>query len=165
MSVTKDPRPKVYEILNSFSTAMFVTTGLDGMPVARPMHIAQIEEGDIYFFTGTDGTLHDQVADDNQVLLVFQKDNSAFLSLRGDARIVEDRGRVKEFWKETYKIWFPGGPEDSEITLIIVKPVEAEYWDSRGTNKVKYFFEALTAYVTGETPERVGMDLHAKTDL
>jgi general stress protein 26 len=166
MSDTKDPRPKVYEILKSFSTAMFVTIGPDGLPVARPMHIAQIEgTGDICFFTGVDGTLHDQVSEERRVLLVFQKDNSAFLSLRGDARIEKDRARVKELWKEMYKVWFLGGPEDSDVALIVVNPVEAEYWDNRGTNKVKYLFDAVTAYVTGETPERVDTDLHAKTEL
>jgi general stress protein 26 len=167
MSEAKDARPKVYELLKSFSTAMFVTLGQDGLPVARPMHVAQIEEGtgDICFFTGVDGTLHDQVAEENRVLLLFQKDNSAFLSVRGTTRIEQDRTRIKELWKEIYKVWFLAGPEDPDVALLIVNPVEAEYWDNRGTNKVKYLFDAVTAYVTGETPDRVDPDLHAKTEL
>jgi len=105
------------------------------------------------------------VAEERRVLLVLQKYNSAFLSLRGDARIEEDRARIKELWKEMYKVWFLGGPEDSDVALIVVDPVEAEYWDNRGTNKIKYLFDAVTAYVTGESPERVDTDLHAKTEL
>jgi general stress protein 26 len=29
---------------------------------------------------------------------------------------------IKEFWKEMYKVWFPGGPEDSDLALIVVNP-------------------------------------------
>ena len=56
------------------------------------------------------------------MLLVFQNDTSAYLSLRGKARVIEDMARIREYWKEPYRVWFPGGPSDSQLALVGVKP-------------------------------------------
>jgi general stress protein 26 len=97
--------------------------------------------------------------------LVFQDERSAYVSLRGRARLVEDRGRVREFWKEAYQAWFPGGINDPDLALLAVDPVAAEYWDSRGTNKLEYLFEAAKAYVKGEKPDVSDADQHAKVRM
>jgi general stress protein 26 len=167
MNETVDLRTKVYDILKGFSTAMFVTVSPGAWPAARPMHVARVEEesGSIWFFTGKAGAIAEDVADEAEVLLVFQNENSAYLSLRGNARIVQDRALIKELWKEPYKIWFPRGSEDPEITLISVNPVDAEYWDNRGMNKLEYLFEAAKAYVKGEKPDVRGVEQHAKASL
>ncbi len=167
MTDKDDTRARVYDILKSFSTAMFVTLGPSGRPEARPMHLARIEDeaGDIWFFTGKSTTLVDEIKEEATALLVFQNENSAYLSLRGKARIVQDRKRIKEIWKEPYRVWFPGGAEDPEITLVAVNPIDAEYWDNRGANKLEYMFEAAKAYVKGEKPKVGDTDQHAKTNL
>lgn len=146
---------------------MFVTIGPAGRPEARPMHIARVEEeaSDIWFFTAKGNTLIEELKEEATALLVFQNENSAYLSLRGKARIIEDRKRIKELWKEPYRVWFPGGPEDSEIALIAVDPIDAEYWDNRGMNKLEYAFEAAKAYVKGEKPKVDDIAQHAKASL
>ena len=113
MTDKDDVRAKVHDILKSFSTAMFVTIGPSGRPEARPMHVAPAEDeaGDIWFFTGKGATLVNEIKADATVLLAFQNENSAYLSLRGKARLVEDRKRIKELWKEPYRVWFPGEPK------------------------------------------------------
>lgn len=167
MTDKSDVRAKVYDILKSFSTAMFVTIGPSGRPEARPMHVARLEDegGDVWFFTGRGGTLVDEINADKTVLLAFQNENSAYLSLRGNARVVEDRERIKEMWKEPYRVWFPGGPEDANVALVAVDPIDAEYWDTRGMNKLEYFFESAKAYIKGEKPDVGDIDQHAKTNL
>lgn len=168
MTDKSDVRAKVYEILKSFSTAMFVTIGPSGRPEARPMHVAQANDektGDIWFFTGKGATLVDEIKADATVLLAFQNENSAYLSLRGKARLVEDRNRIGELWKEPYRVWFPGGVEDLDIALVAVKPIDAEYWDNRGMNKLEYMFESAKAYIKGEKPDVGDIDQHAKTNL
>jgi general stress protein 26 len=158
---------KVYDILKGFSTAMFVTLGPGGRPGARPMHVAQVEEapGEVWFLTGQYGELVEQLERESVVLLVFQNDTSAYLSVRGRARLEHDRAKIKELWKEPYKVWFPKGPEDAEIALVAVDLLEAEYWDNRGMNKLEYLFEAAKAYVQGRKPELIDADRHAKTSL
>jgi len=163
---TSESREKVYEILKDFSTAMFVTVGPGGRPEARPMHVAKVEEsGNICFFTGKRGTVASEVWHEAEVLLAFQNEKSSYLSLRGMARVVEDRARITELWKEPYRVWFPGGPEDPDIALVMVDPIDAEYWDNRGTNRLQYLFEAAKAYVKGERPEVSELEQHGKTTL
>jgi general stress protein 26 len=167
MNEPTEMRAKVYGILKGFSTAMFVTVGPGGRPESRPMHIAQIadESGEIWFLTAKGGLLAAEVKEDEVVLLVFQNENSAYLSLRGKARLVQDGDRIRSFWKEAYRVWFPGGPGDPEIALVAVDPIDAEYWDNRGSNKLEYLFEAAKAYVKGEKPDVGDADHHAKTSL
>src|SRR5450432_196418 len=104
---------KVYGILKDFSTAMFVTLGTGGHPTARPMHMAHVDEdaGEIWFFTGKKGNLVEELQRDSETLLVFQKDNSAYLSLRGRSKLTQGAVNIRELWKEPYKVWFPEGPD------------------------------------------------------
>lgn len=158
---------KVYDILKEFSTAMFVTLGYGGQPSAKPMHVAELDESanEMWFLTSQYGTLADDLARGSTALLVFQKDTSAYVSVRGRARIVHDAAKVRELWKEPYKVWFPQGPEDAEIAAVAVDLMEAEYWDSRGMKKLQYLFEAAKAYVQGHKPEAIDADQHAITTL
>ncbi len=167
MSQPIDERTKLYEILNGFSTAMFVTLGSEGRPGARPVHVARIEENasTIWFFASQDGALIEDLQGEAAVLLTFQNDNSAYASVRGHARVERDKARVQELWKAPYKVWFPGGPEDPEIALIAVQLLDAEYWDNRGMNKLEYLFEAAKAYVKGHKPEVNEVEQHAKAVL
>ena len=130
------------------------------------MQVARVEDsGEIWFFTGRGGTVATEIEEEAVVLLSFQKDNSAYLSVRGKARNVVDRNRISEFWKEPYRVWFPGGPGDPNFDLVAVDPIDAEYWDNRGSNKLEYLFEAAKAYVKGEIPDVEEPDHHAKTSL
>jgi general stress protein 26 len=167
MTDKSDARAKVYEILKSFSTAMFVIVGPSGRPAARPMHVARTEDqpGDVWFFTSKSATLIEEITADATVLLVCQNENSAYLSMRGRARVVEDRNRVRDLWKEPYRVWFPDGPEDPDLALVAVDPIDAEYWDNRGMNKLEYMFESAKAYMKGEKPNVGDIDQHAKTNL
>jgi general stress protein 26 len=144
-----------------------VTVSPSARPAARPMHVARLDEasGRIWFFTAKTGAIAEEVREEAEVLLVFQNENSAYLSLRGSAQIVQDHALIKELWQEPYKVWFPGGAEDPQIALISVDPAGAEYWDNRGMNKFAYLFEAAKAYVKGETPDVRGVEQHAKASL
>jgi general stress protein 26 len=167
--MTSDPKAssKAYDILKGFSTAMFVTIGTGGHPAARPMHMAHIDEevGEIWFFTNKAGNLVEEIQKEAVTLLVFQNENSAYLSLRGRAKLTQGAVKIQELWKEPYKVWFPEGPDDPSIALIAFNPAEAEYWDNRGINKLQYMFESARAYVKGETPDVTDIDQHGKTKL
>ncbi|MEO8657989.1 MAG: pyridoxamine 5'-phosphate oxidase family protein [Bryobacteraceae bacterium] len=162
-----DPKEKVHEILKKFRTAMFVSGKPGGEWESRPMQVAKVEDnGDLWFFTNKSGRLADELDTNPAVLLVLQEDGSYYLSLRGNARKVHDASKIRELFSEPYKVWFPGGPDDPQLLLIGVNPVSAEYWDTAGTNKLQYMFEAVKAYVKGTTPElRDDPDHHAKTRL
>jgi len=161
-----DSREKVYELLKNFSTAMLVTTGGLGELEARPMQIAEVEDhGRVWFFTGRAGRVVHEVAEDSEVLLVFQEEHSSYMSVRGTARVIDDKARAQHLWKEPYRVWFPGGVDDPRLVMIAVQPTAAEYWDNKGANRLEYLFEAAKAYVTGERPRVGDPDQHAKVTL
>jgi general stress protein 26 len=54
--------------------------------------------------------------------------NSEFLAVHGTAEILTDEQRCIELWSETAQTWFPNGPEDPELTIIIVTPHYSHYW-------------------------------------
>ena len=97
--------------------------------------------------------------------LVAQDDDDRFISLRGSARVLQDRATIESLWSEPYKVWFPEGKEDPRIVLINFRPQEGEYWDNRGTKKLEYMFEAVRAYASGERPRVDEGDQHGRIPL
>ncbi len=145
---------KIHDLLETFDTAILVThVDPDGLR-ARPMAIARIEENcDLWFFTGRESSKVHEIEQDRKVLIVCQKDHSQYVSVSGKGRLISDRRRIRELWKESYRTWFPRGADDPDIVLISVQVEEAEYWDNQGMNGIRYAFEAAKAYVTGTRPE------------
>ena len=165
---TNSKADTVYDILKGFSTAMFVTLGTGGRPTARPMHIAHVDQdaGAVWFFSqAKTGNLADELQKEAVTLLVFQNENSAYLSVRGRSKLTQGAANIRELWKEPYKVWFPEGPDDPNIALVSFHPDEAEYWDNRGLKKLEYLFESATAYFKGETPKVVEPEQHGRTKL
>lgn len=118
------------------------------------MQIAQVEEaGRMWFFTDDRSRKADEIAADPQVLVVCQAERSAYVAVEGVARLEADREKARQLWKEPYRAWFPQGTADPHLMLIAVEPRVAEYWDNAGVQKLKYLFQAASAYVSGERPE------------
>jgi len=144
---------KIREMLENFDTAMLVTQ-LESDLRARPMAVAHVEPNcDLWFFTGRNTAKVEEIEINPEVVVVFQKNHSRYLSVGGPAELISDRGRVCELWKESYRTWFPRGVEDPSLVLLRVRAREAEYWDNQGFPGVRYAFEAVKAYATGTTPE------------
>jgi len=161
-----DAKSKVYDLVSSFSTTMLVTHGPGRRPESRPMQVAAAEkDGNIWFFAGQHGRVVDELAHDSNVLLVFQDERSKYLSIRGSARVVNDRVKAKQLFTEGYRVWFPGGLDDPELALVAVEPFDAEYWDNTGVNKLQYMFESAKAYAKGERPRVEEPEQHAKVAL
>ena len=78
---------------------------------------------------------------------------------------MQDVARIRRLWKEPYRIWFPEGPDDQNLALVAIEPEVAEFWDSSGTNKLRYMFEATRAYVTGDLPRVQEGEQHGRTRI
>lgn len=141
-------RAKVRAMINDIRDAMFVTRAPDGSLHGRPMNTAEVSEewNQIWFATqaGT-GKVH-EVKDDDHVYLGYGK-SGEWVSVSGRARVVRDVQKAKDLWSPLWKNWFKG-PEDPNLMLIEVTPVEAEYWDSG--SKVFALAAMATAAVTGK---------------
>lgn len=153
-------------LLKEFSTAMLVTHAGEHDLHARPMAVARVEDdGRLWFISGADTAKIHEIEVDSHVHLFAQDGNSAFLSLTGRATLIGDREKIAELWQEPFRVWFPGGKDDPDIELIVVRPESGEFWDSTGVNRCRYLWQAAKAYVTGTTPDADDNNLHAKVQL
>lgn len=147
-----ETRKKVADMLAEFDTAMMITHAASGPLDCRPMHVAECEVdrgGPLWFMTSAESRKVVEIARDATILLVFQDDGRS-LAVWGRARVIDDSDHIARLWKESYRVWFPQGPDDPEIRLIAVDPHSAEFWDNAGANKVRYLFDAAQAYRAGE---------------
>ncbi len=158
-------REKVLDLLRNAQVAMLVTHDGGGL-AARPMQIARVDpDARIWFLTGLDTHKTDEVQAVSDVLVTTQDERSYSLTVRGEASLVRDHGAIRSLWREPFRAWFPDGLDDPRLVAIAVVPREAEYWDNRGTNKLKYAFQAASAYVQGQRPQVDEGDQHGRTSM
>ncbi len=159
-----DQKHKLIDLIAEFDDAMLVSRRTDGSLDARPMHVAKASEaGEIWFASGRSSGKNAEIQADPNVSVTFQS-KKQYVTLSGTAAIITDRSVVQSMWKEPWKVWFPGGPDDPEVTLIKVTPQRGEYWDNAGTEGLKYLVKAGVAYLSGDRPE-LGDDVNAKVSL
>ena len=152
------------ELIATFDTAMLVTTSLEGQPRARPMAIAGHDRGGLlYFATRAADEKMNEVLEHPQVAVTMQSE-TRFLSISGRARIETDVQLARSLWRPSMKLWFPEGAEDPQLTLILVDPLCAEYWDRGGLRRLEFLWDAGKALVRGEIPDEPPVERHAKVN-
>jgi general stress protein 26 len=143
-------RGKFVEVLRRFDTAMLVTHAKEGGLRSRPMALAEIEDdGTTWFVTASDTEKTEEIGPHGDVNVAFQAGMS-FASLTGDAELVRDKAKARDLWQEPWRVWFPDGPEESDLVLVRIRPQVGEYWDQRGSKGLRYAWEAAKAYAKGE---------------
>ena len=164
MDKPTDTREHLYDLLNNFDTAMMIVRADDSHIHGRPMAIALLlDNAEIYFVTRIDSPKIADIQANPTVTLTFQS-SSQFASLSGRATVVRDKPLIDDLWKESLKLWFPKGKDDPAICLIHFIPEDGEYWNNAGAQGLKYAFEAVKAYVKGETA-KMDEAQHAKLEL
>ncbi|WZH36702.1 MAG: pyridoxamine 5'-phosphate oxidase family protein [Microbacterium enclense] len=151
MSSTESALDTLNELLKKFRFAMVTTRAEDGALHAHPLTVQETEsDGDLWFIVGTHASAVEHVRRDPHVGLSFSGD-SAWLSLAGEAEIVDDLAKLKELWSTTVEAWFPDGPESPDVTLLRVDALSGEYWSSAG-GRIATAIALVTSKVTGERP-------------
>ena len=90
---------------------------------------------------------------DPRVNVVFaDPDDNAYVSISGQAAVVDDPQRARELWSNMAQAWFPGGPEDPALALVKVGITHADYWDVKD-NKLVQVFKMVKAAATGQPPK------------
>lgn len=173
-----DPQ-KIYDLLDTFRTVMLVSHAVtpseapageatgdrESEITSRPMGVARLEEDcTMHFMTDADSAKVYEIRENPVVHVIAQDSNDRFVSVRGTARVSNDRALIRDLWSEPYKVWFPDGPESPEIRVVTVSPTQGEYWDNHGKNKIKYLLEAAKAYATGTRPEN-SKDEYGRVEL
>ena len=129
---------------------MTFSTESSGHLHSQPMTTQQQEfDGDVWFIGSKKSDLVRSVRQTPKVNLSYSGDG--YVSLYGNAELIEDRAKLDELWSDMYKAWFSEGKSDPDIQLIKVSAMGAHYWESDG--KLKGFYQMAKAAVTGNTPD------------
>lgn len=120
----------------------------------RPMsHVDIDDEGKLWFFTSKESWKAADIHRSPFVQLIYSNESdSIYLTIDGIARIDEDYNRMKELFNPFVKAWFPKGLKDPQLALLVVDPVEIEYW-SNDDSKILTYLKILTSAVTGSQPD------------
>jgi general stress protein 26 len=79
---------------------------------------------------------------------------STYVSITARASLSDDMQRKRELWGVMVRPWFPGGPEDADLTLLRLEPVHAEIWDAPDSTMVRLI--ALASSVIATKPVNLG---------
>ncbi len=150
--VATEAREKLKQLAEDAGICMFVTRLGDFPQTARPMSVAEVDEdGNLWFFSDVHSDKNIHIISDNRVQLYFaNKSSSEYLSIYGEASIITDKEKIKEFWKPIAKAWFTEGVDDPHITLLKIHPKDAYYWDTRN-NKLIALIKIGVSVITGKT--------------
>jgi general stress protein 26 len=140
---------KIAELVKGIHICMMTTAREDGSMSSRPMAVQNKPfDGTLWFLTRVTSDKVDEIRQDQHVLLGFAEPSSSkYITLRGRARVNQDRAKIKELWNAMYKAWFPKGEDDPEIAVLRVDVTDGDYWEASGLKVVmlaKYAFAAAT---------------------
>lgn len=123
---------KVADLAKGIRIGMLTTVDTDGRFISRPMAQQEVEfDGDLWFFAEGDSRKVVQIAANPQVGVTLTS-NDTWISLHGEAEVVQDKAKAKELWNGWVEAWLPQGPDDANVVLIKVTSHSAEYWDTPG---------------------------------
>lgn len=126
-------RAKLAELLESSPITMFTTVDEAGRLISRPMAHQQVDDdADLWFFAKRTSRLATHIARDPHVNVTVSS-GSAWVSVDGEAIVVNDIAIKKDLWNVQVEAWLPEGPESAEALLIKVSPDTGEYWNSPGS--------------------------------
>lgn len=114
------------------------------------------EQSELYFFISQSGELYERLLTDGEVNVSYSNpEEDSYVSLSGQARVVDDRTQKEALWSPMSKAWFPGGVSDPDLALLAVRIRHAEYWDV-DESKMVQLFKMAKAALTGEPPRSLG---------
>lgn len=139
----------VVELMQDMPIAMFTTFGPEG-PRTVPMARQEVDpSAELWFITSRSTDHVRAIIHEPKVALSFSS-RSAWVSLTGEAHLVDDTAKLGELWTTFAEAWLPGGPEDPDAALLRVDVDRAEYWDTPG-GKVASLISFAKVKLTGDT--------------
>lgn len=149
-----DPQlAKLHGLISDFSTVILTTMAETIGGNVPPMPLARVDENaDLWLFTSRDSAKVLEIEADSPVGVHGQKGGTRCVVIAGRATVVDDSPMIHQIWKPSFKAWFPAGADDPDIVLLHVIGQQAEYWDIKGANSLRYVYRSLNKPVNGTTP-------------
>jgi general stress protein 26 len=148
----QDQNAKLWEMIKSTQFAM-LTTEDDDQLRSRPMAASQSSfDGVLWFFTKASSHKAEEVKTDHRVGVSYADPKlQNYVSMSGNATLVQDKASIDAHWSEILTTWFPGGKDDPDVALLRIDVTQAEYWDAPNS-KMVHAYGYLKAKLTGKPP-------------
>ena len=127
-------------IIDSAQCRTFITVDENGKPQARTMYVFPPDENMVVWLGTSTGSRKVKQIKNNPNVMVFYFDTKgrSYVSIAGQARLVNDPEKKAHYWKKSWTRYYPD-PEKDYI-LIEVTPKRLEicsykyklFWDSKG---------------------------------
>ena len=147
----KEALEKFQELAKEVNICMFATNGGPDNFTTRPMATIKVDDDtNVWFFTGKISDKARQISVDPAVQLIYSHPaKDSYMDVRGHARIVDDRQKIKDLWNPIVKVWFPEGPDDPNLCLVKFTPASIFYWSNTNSKMVEGF-KMVASLVTGK---------------
>ena len=149
------PHDTLLTLIKDIKFAMLTHRHENGMMHAHPLTTQnrKLDEGEVlYFFISKKSELAANIAKDGNVNVSYaDPGKDAYVSISGNATVVEDQAKKDQLFNPIAKAWFPGGATDPDMGLLEVRMHHAEYWDVK-ENQMTQLFKMAKAAVTGKQP-------------
>jgi general stress protein 26 len=146
---------KLKEMIKDIDLCMLTTVDESGDLHSRPMSLnSDVDEnGNLWFFTSSKSHKASEIERNPKVNVSFiDTKKQHYVSISGNARLVNDKQQIKELWKPILKAWFPDGPDQPDIALLKIGVEKAEYWDGPSST-IAQAISFVSAIVTGKQVE------------
>jgi general stress protein 26 len=149
----------LWDMIKDIRFAMFTTRSHQphhaGHLHSRPMTTQNkgLSDGSLWFFMSRKGEpVADLMAEPTVNLSYADSDKDAYVSVSGTARVVNDPDKARQLWNKANEAWFPEGPEDPDLALVVVNITHAHYWDIK-ENKLVQLLAMTKAVIAGSVPK------------
>jgi general stress protein 26 len=121
----KDNIDRIWAIIEKVGICMLTTQSGGGLR-ARPLEARPDRDaGLIFFVTDIHSAKDEEIKTAPDVGLVFiDSKDKACLSITGRARVMRDADKAKAAWRKTDDVWWPGGPDDPNVCLLRIEPLQ-----------------------------------------
>ncbi len=144
------------DLIKGIDVAMFTTRDGSGQLHSRPLQTQEVtDDGMIWFLTSRQTSVVGEVHGHPAICLTYTShSDSTYVCVSGRAQEIHDQAKVSELWTPMHGVFFPGGRDDPDLTLLRVTPEHAEAWTGPSTT-VGRMLAFATAAITGE-PDALG---------
>jgi general stress protein 26 len=157
--MAENAHDNLWKLIKDIKFGMLTHRHSNGMLHAHPLTTQNREldeSNELYFFISKSGELYERLLTDGEVNVSYaDPGDDSYVSLSGQARFADDLTQKEALWSPMAKAWFPGGPTDPDLALLVVRIRHAEYWDV-DESKMVQLFKMAKAAVTGEPPRELG---------
>ncbi len=166
MSTPVSDQKTLWKLIKDIKFGMFTHSHTNGELHSHPLTTQNKSDDDgstLYFFVSRKSELAQRMTHDGNVNVSYaHPGDDSYVSVSGQAAIVEDQNKKDELFTSFAKAWFPLGATDPDLALLKVDIGHAEYWNVTESKMVQ-LAKIAKAAVTGEPLKDMGE--HKELDL